>query len=422
MDQQKLNILFLYSPSLPLASTIVDHIKALTTGSQYEVRKLDVIRELPENLDLNRFDAIVIHYTLTIRLGSELSQVAKNRLRDAAPIKVIFIQDEYRHVDATVEALQDLGVSVLFTCVPESEIEKVYPEEKLPSVLKINVLTGYISTKILKDGKPPPIANRSIDVGYRSRRVPAWLGELGQDKVRISERFLSDSYKYGLRCDISIEEKDRIYGPKWDGFIFNCRAVLGVESGASVFDFTGEIQCCVEEEEKLRPDSTFEELRAKYFDHLEGRIRLNQISPRCFEAASHGTLMILYEGHYSGRLIPWRHYVPLKKDHSNMEEVVSILCDDKQAQEIVDCAWAEVALAPHNSFDAFSALVDQTLEEQIAIRPRRIFQPYDMDSFTRATARSRKMHMLFFKRYLGWKFPLLKNGWHMMAGSTRGGH
>ena len=98
-----------------------------------------------------------------------------------------------------------------------------------------------------------------MDVGYRSRRVPAWLGELGREKWRIGERFLTDANSYGLRCDISIKEEDRIYGAKWGHFLTNCRAVLGVESGASVFDFTGEIQHRVEEEERLHPEVTFKE-------------------------------------------------------------------------------------------------------------------------------------------------------------------
>ena len=398
-----------------MADSIVDHINALTTGSRHKVKKLDIVRELPRNLDLDRFDVIIIHYTLTICRDSYLDQDAKRRLRDTASLKVIFIQDEYRHVDGTVEAMRDLRVEVLFTCVPERNIEKVYPKERLPGVLKVNVLTGYVSPNLAEVGNPPPLQGRPLDVGYRSRRVPAWLGELGREKWRIGERFLTDANSYGLRCDISIKEEDRIYGAKWGQFLTSCRAVLGVESGASVFDFTGEIQRRVEEEERLRPEATFEELRDEHFVDLEGRIHLNQISPRCFEAAARGTLMILYEGEYSGRLKPWQHYVPLKKDHSNMEEVVTLLRDDERAQVIVDRAWIEVARASENSYTAFSSLVDQILEDEVGNRPRRSFCVYDQQSFARASARSWISRMIFFKRYIGWRFPLLQKCWRMIV-------
>ena len=77
--------------------------------------------------------------------------------------------------------------------------------------------------------------------------------------------------------------------------------------------------------------------------------------------------MILYEGYYSGRLVPWRHYVPLKKDHSNMAEVVGVLRDVERAQTIVDTAFKEVALNPDNTFAAMVRQVDRSIER--AFRP-----------------------------------------------------
>ena len=125
--------------------------------------------------------------------------------------------------------------------------------------------------------------------------------------------------------------------------------------------------------------------------------------------------MILYEGEYSGRLKPWQHYVPLKKDHSNMEEVVTLLRDDERAQAIVDRAWIEVARASENSYTAFSSLVDQILEDEVGKRPRRSFCVYDQQSFARASGRSWKSRMIFFKRYIGWRFPLLRKCWRMVV-------
>src|SRR3546814_45985 len=158
-----------------------------------------------------------------------------------------------------------------------------------------------------------------------ARKLPAWLGSHGQEKWLIAERFATDAWRFGLTTDISCREADRIYGAKWTDFLMNCKAVLGTESGSGVCDFTGEIQARVEEHVARDPDVPFEVLRELYFKSEDGRLMMNVISPRCFEAAALRTLMILYEGRYSGRLIPWRHYVPLKRDHSNMDEVVAVL-------------------------------------------------------------------------------------------------
>ena len=119
------------------------------------------------------------------------------------------------------------------------------------------------------------------------------------------------------------------------------------------FDFTGEVERLVEEEVHRNPDVGFEEIRARYLSNIDGRIRLNQISPRCYEAAALRTVMVMYPGEYSGRLIPWSHYIPLAKDHSNMEEVVAALRDKTQVDEIAERAYVEVALARENSYRAF---------------------------------------------------------------------
>ena len=99
-------------------------------------------------------------------------------------LKAIFIQDEYRFVDATIAAMREIGIDVLFTCVPEPEIEKVYPSERLPGVTKVNVLTGYVPEHLLNKAVLA-YQDRPIDVGYRARKVPAWLGELGREKYEI---------------------------------------------------------------------------------------------------------------------------------------------------------------------------------------------------------------------------------------------
>jgi hypothetical protein len=173
-----------------------------------------------------------------------------------------------------------------------------------------------------------------------------------------------------LRCDISYREKDRLYGTAWVNLLRDSKAVLGVESGASVFDFTGEIPSKVETIVALRgfKNVTYDDLREKYFREVEDKIPLAQISPRIFEAIALRTLCVLYEGSYSGILTPWRHYVPLKKDHSNMEEVVAVLRDPDRIAEIVANAFAEIAVNPEYSYERFIERVDAALESRWLMR------------------------------------------------------
>lgn len=364
--QRPLDILLLCDFRDDIAATVRDNIEALERHSRHRFWRLSILGDIPPRMNLERFDAVVVHYTLVACHNAYLSSSARQRLRAFRGLKALFIQDEYRFVDASIAAMREIGIHVLFTCVPEKEIEKVYPESKLPGVRKINVLTGYVPEGLADRNVPDP-ASRPIDVGYRGRNVPAWLGELGQEKVRIGKRFGADAERYGLVCDISYREEDRFYGDAWIDYLCRCKCVLGVESGASVFDFSGEIQKQVDQHVLREPHTPFETLRDLYFKDEEGRISLAQISPRCFESAAVRTLMVLYEGEYSGVLVPWRHYVPLKKDHSNMDEVVAVLRDPVRLREITDNAYREVACAEANSFRAFVRLVDKGLDEALKV-------------------------------------------------------
>jgi hypothetical protein len=364
--QRPLDILLLCDFRDDIAATVRDNIEALERYSRHRFWRLSILGDISPKLDLDRFDAIVVHYTLVACHNTYLSPASRARLGAFRGLKALFIQDEYRFVDASIAAMREIGIDVLFTCVPEAEIEKVYAEAKLPGVHKINVLTGYVPEGLTERRAPDP-ASRPVDVGYRGRNVPAWLGELGQEKVRIGKRFHRDAEPYGLVCDISYREEDRFYGDAWIDYLCRCKCVLGVESGASVFDFSGEIQKKVDQHVAREPNAPFENLRDLYFSNEEGRISLAQISPRCFESAAVRTLMVLYEGDYSGILVPWRHYVPLKKDHSNMAEVVAVLRDPVRLREITDNAYREVACAEANSFRAFVRRIDAALDE--ALRP-----------------------------------------------------
>jgi hypothetical protein len=48
-----------------------------------------------------------------------------------------------------------------------------------------------------------PIESRPIDIGYRGRTVPYWLGEFGQEKVLIGQGVLERAEEYGLKCNIA---------------------------------------------------------------------------------------------------------------------------------------------------------------------------------------------------------------------------
>lgn len=354
------------------ASTVIDHLEAFGRYSRHRVQYLSFLRRLPARLDLARFDVIIIHYTIAVGFGPQhfLSPDARARIGAFDGLKVQFLQDEYRDVNMVTATLRDLGTEVLFTCFPEREIEKVYPAAALPGVRKVNNLTGFVPERLLAR-RPRPIAARPIALGYRARIPPFWLGRLGAEKWQIVDKFKAHVPADRLRMDLSYAESDRIYGEKWIEFVSSCKAMLGVESGASVIDFSGELRNTVDQYVRAAPGASFEEVDGRFLRAHEEHVRMNQISPRCFEAAALGTAMVLYEGEYSGVLEPGRHYIPLRKDFQNIDEVVRALKDDRLLQDMADRARSEVAENPKWSYREFVRRVDRVIDEEWGARRKR---------------------------------------------------
>ena len=369
----KLNILLLCNKpkSGQDANTIVDHIDALENYSGHKVYLCSNFGDLPPNLKLNKFDVIIIHYSLCLLNDYYISKQSKLKLRNYPGLKVVFIQDEYRQINKMVNELIFLNIDVLFTCFPEHEINKIYTKDKLPNVSKYNNLTGYIPQRLTEISQQPLIKERTIHVGYRGRKVPFWLGELAYEKWSIVEKWQRYANRSDLNIDLSYNEKDRIYGKNWVDFLSSCKTTLGVESGASVMDFTSQLEKAIDFHQATHPNDSFQVVQNKYLVEHEGKYKLNQISPRCFEAIALKTVLVLYEGEYSGILTPGRHYIELKKDFSNIESVLNCIRNDVFLQNMADIAFHEVALNPKYSYQAFVDYVDKILLSEFISRAKK---------------------------------------------------
>ncbi len=367
-DLACLNVLLLCDQCARHIGTVEDHIQAFLTRSRHNVLALDARGGATIDLDLDRFDVVVTHYSVAIGYPGHVPAPLAARIRTYSGTKIAFLQDEYRWIDASASAIRDLGIDVLFTVTNPEVTRKIYHHPWFDDVRIEHTLTGFVPEDLCNH-PPPAFEDRRIDVGYRARKLPAWLGEAAQEKWMIGERFAADAEAHGLTCDISSREADRLYGDAWIDFLGNCRAVLGSESAISAFDFDGTLKDAVDAHERQHPDASFEEVQAALLDGIDGRHgAIRVISPRVFEAAALKTLMILYPGSYSDVLEPWRHYVPLDRDHGNMDEVVGVLRDHAEVTKIIDQCYQEVARSGRWGYNAFAMHFDQVVGEVAVAR------------------------------------------------------
>ncbi|MBI2791896.1 MAG: glycosyltransferase family 1 protein [Gammaproteobacteria bacterium] len=334
-----------------MAETIYEHITAFGDLSKHHITTCSIFGDIPEEITLDKFDVVMIHYSICIGRGGYLSFKAKEKIRNFQGYKVVFIQDDHRWIYSTITNCYFLGIDALFGIFEQSQLHQVYPKEFLDKVHVESVLTGYVDAK-MKKAQFVNYADRTIDVSYRARKLAFWMGRHSLKKWQIADKFLKQAKKFNLKCDISTKEEDRVYGQAWIRLLKNSKATLGTESGSSICDFTGKIQKNIESFTKKHPNISFDIVEEKFLQDKKNHILLSAISPRIFEAISHKVLLILYPSAYNEILIPWKHYVPLNEDHSNIEEVVSILRSPEKAQKIIECAYQEILFNPKYQYQA----------------------------------------------------------------------
>jgi len=363
VQDRPLSILLFCDDDPNHASMILDHIEALVRLSRHELHVFNsVLHPGSAACDLNEFDVVVIHYSLFAASDVHLAPAFRRAIRDFRGLKIQLIQDDYRCVDALTREMRFMGIDVLFTLMPESEHSKIW-EGRLPGVELVPWIAGYIPDRLVGLKVPPPAA-RPIEVGYRGREMPYWLGALAQEKILIGKGFVERAARFGLRCDISWREEDRLYGDAWDRFNARCRTMLGCGSGATIADFDGSCERAVRAYLHDHPTASFEEVADQVLRPWEGNIDFNVISPRQFEAIAARTALILFPGEYSGILQAGVHFIPLARDFSNIAEVVGRIRDIPYLETMTARAYDDVIASGRYAYPAFVRMFDEVVDRR----------------------------------------------------------
>lgn len=346
------------------AATITDHIDSFGRFSQFPVAKVNTNGGYPRDLDDFEFGAVVLHYSLFA--SGPWPYLIDERflawLRDTDAYKVAFFQDEHEYCVRRFEFLDDCGVDCVYTCFDAADFEATYGSHTNVSRM-VSYMPAYVSPDMVAEAKRlhRPDAERTIDVGYRTRPTPPYFGRGGVEKTEIGERFVAAAAETGLRLDISAREEDRLYGEQWYEFLADSRGQLGTESGASCVDLQDEVR-----EEFLRLSEggravTLEDLEKGALGKWDGLVQLRTTSSRHFEAAAMRVCQIMYEGRYNGVLEADRHYLSLDKNHSNFDVVLERFRDPEVRAEITENAYADLIVSGEYGYERFIQQFDDVL-------------------------------------------------------------
>jgi len=363
------NILVLSDYQPGNANAIADFLYAFDRYSTHRYYYAMWPRRLEPSFDFSDFDVIVIFWSIYFPpppgVSPSLPPDLTEKLRQSTALKVLFRQDEYVSVDRLHIAMEQAGINLMFTCVAEDDHGSFYPTAKLPSLRGVHtVLTGYVP-QYLESPSLPRKRRPLVDIGYRSRVVNYTLGDLGREKFVICEQFSRLGPAHGFSVNLSVREEDRLYGGDWLRFLRSTRFQLGTPSGASVIDFTGDIAAAATRFLNKHPSASYAEVRRRFFADIDGRILIDTISPRLFEYTATGNVMVLHEGSYGGLLEPGVHYIPVRKDYSNISEVFARMRDSGYCNRMHSAAYQHLIASGLFSYRSFATWFDSTLESYL---------------------------------------------------------
>lgn len=363
-------VLLIYChPLTQNAATIMEHVESFNRYSRFKVWTLNVTYGFPSGLKGLKFSSVILHYSLFGSYPFMLSEKFLKYIESLrGSLKIAFFQDEMRYCKQRFEIINRLAIDTIYSLLDPKYFDEVYLNNTVVKSVH-PTLTGYVCDQLIEKSLKfeKPFHLRDIDVGYRARQLPFYMGRGAQEKSDIAIGFIEHSRKLNLKLDIKLNESDRIYGDDWPRFMANCRFMLGVESGTSIFDLTGQIQKQVRQFLEVHPTATFSQVESAILEPYEEVINYRAISPRIFECAALRTCMILFRGGYQNILVADQHYIPLEKDFSNFDEVILKMNNIGLVKAMTERAYQDLIWSGTYSYSSFIQRFDGDISSLLTV-------------------------------------------------------
>jgi hypothetical protein len=358
------SVLLIHNSQYPSPPDVAEGVRAFRRYSRFPVFSVDASLGFPRGLDRVAFGAIVLHFTMFYADLAPITEPLRRHLSESErSVKVAFFQDEQSYLPTRLAFCSEFEIDCVYTCLEPPDSHLVYGPTGVSQIE--TYLPGYVSERLVLAGSrySLPDAERPVDVGYRGRAAPAsWRGA-AVEKAEIGIEFKQRAADLDLILDVETDESKRIYGRAWPRFIGRCKAVLGTESGATI-----------------------------PYDGTHDGIPYRTISPRHFEAAALRSTQILYEGRYSDVMRPMVHYIPLKKDFSNFDEVIESFETPEVRRELASNAYQDLVASGTYTYRRLIARLDEQLEA-LGLHPAATRAPRKLIASTLYPRRSKRMAM-----------------------------
>lgn len=247
---------------------------------------------------------------------------------------LFFIGDETKQVPERMALIKKLEVDFVASQLPLDVAQYQYSDcvttkaISMPPALNPGVFKPVI-----------PQSNRFIDIGVRAYEYPWYIGD--RERATMLQNFLSNPsvIRKQLITDISFNPAKRFDRKGWARFLNSCKATISTEAGTSFLERDDHTRNSVNTYRKMKPTASFDEIYQRFFAEYQNPISGKCISSRHFEAIGCKTCQIMFPGRYNDILEGGQHYIELKRDLSNIDEVFEKFRDDQYRNDLIDRAY-----------------------------------------------------------------------------------
>jgi len=181
------------------------------------------------------------------------------------------------------------------------------------------------------------------DVGKRLNRLE-WVDFLNNTKATISSEagsfYLEKDNKTIRKIVEYLKEKEKIYIIDNNSFlkkIYNLLPIKGETKIKIKNSFKEKLKNIKSDTDILFDNAYFEEVYEIFYKNRCHSICYGKaISSRHFDAIGTKTIQILIEGRYNDILKPYEHYIPVKRDLSNIEEAILLFKDTDYVKKVTE--------------------------------------------------------------------------------------
>ena len=311
-----------------------DWKEAFEASKEYSITAKNILNQkktqrfLKQNIQ--KFDLVIILHS-AIGDNVKLIQPYKNYLLNRKGQVLSFLGNEYSLMKEKKKFLSEIEVDYIASQLPEMAFRSVYSDMNAKLIAAPHALQQkfYI----------PPMHKKKFDISFVGARYPLFIGDNERNTLI---DYVSKETPY-FNNNISIGKNKNMPRHMWKELLQNSRATVGAEAGTYFLDSEGELMEKAKSFENENPDCTLEELIQEIFEKTPIKyINGKAISSRHFEPIGTKCCQILLEGTYNGILKEDEHFIGVKKDYSNFDEVIEKYKNPRKRKEIVDSAYDHV--------------------------------------------------------------------------------